>query len=91
MAEVKRYELDIQPGYYDRPYMAEDDTGDYVLHSDYAAVKAERDELARTLLSGPRHCACQKFRNTMSGQERLPHLPGCPVALAEKIVKEEKP
>lgn len=53
------------------------------------AVKAERDELARALLSGPHHCACPKFRNTTSGQERLPHFPGCPVALAEEVLKAE--
>ncbi|MEG6506727.1 hypothetical protein [Nitratidesulfovibrio sp. 1201_IL3209] len=52
------------------------------------AMKAERDELARALLSGPHHCPCPKFCNTVAGQERLPHLPGCPVALAERIVKE---
>lgn len=50
-------------------------------------VKAERDELAKALLARP-HCKCQKFKNWSDGQEKLPHLPGCPVALAEKIVKE---
>lgn len=51
------------------------------------ALRTERDELARALLERP-HCKCPKFRNTMTGQERLPHLPVCPVALAEKIAKE---
>lgn len=53
------------------------------------AVKAERGALARAVvLTGPHRCTCPKFRSTMAGQEWLSHLPGCPVGLAERIVKE---
>lgn len=51
MSEVKRYTLGFKPrdAWYDVPCMEEDDTGSYVLHSDYAAVVAERDALVREL------------------------------------------
>lgn len=94
MSGVKRYAPKLTRG----PWSAEDRfvgmranaKGKYVLHTDYAAVKDERDELARAVAAwGPHHCVCPKFRSTMTGQERLPHLPGCPVALAEEILKED--
>lgn len=69
------------------------------LMSDYAAVKAERDELARALMHDPyawtnTHAKCTGRCRGCGELEALvefkarTHAPGCPVALAEKIVKE---
>lgn len=53
------------------------------------AMKDERGELARAVASwGAHHCECPKFKNWSDGQESLPHLPGCPVGLAERITKD---
>lgn len=89
MSEVKRYAPDVRAGAHNgmRPW----EYGGFVLHSDYAAVKAERDELARALAArgyfAPDYgdarkmcCGCNVWNSD--------HAPGCPVALAERITKE---
>lgn len=92
---VKRYQGTMMDG------MVERANGPWVEYNDYAAAVAERDELARGVVKwGPHHCTCPKWESKLTGecangvlmysQVRLPHLPGCPVALAERIVKEGK-
>lgn len=84
MSEVKRY----KPHHW---RMEPDDEGQYVLHSDYAAVKAERDELARAVLRDTTHMCGGKYYCNGCGANvtsNPAHLPGCPVALAERITKE---
>lgn len=97
MSEAKRFEMSIQPGYYDRPCMEEDETGDYVLHPDYAAVKAERGELARFVNGwGSSHSwdtdahtfRCRGCQKTKLVGVACAHAPDCIVELADKIVKE---
>lgn len=88
MSEVKRYAPKLRRGIYYG--MDQYKTGDYVLHSDYAAVEAERDELARALCGASSYTAdgtrtacrvCMEFHD-------IGHMPECPVKLAERIIKE---
>lgn len=94
MSEVKRYAhfADDNGG-----FVAVHDDGPYVLRADYAAVAAERDELARAVLKRPwtrlgttDWCAgCGAMQRLVDGKRELvDHAPGCPVALAERVVKE---
>lgn len=96
MSEVKRYALKVVKMAFDYPVsaMRTAKSGEWVKHSDYAAVKAERDELAKV--------AVRYGIETPDGYEgsgrkaflscdrwiMLGHSPGCPVALAERITKE---
>ena len=47
---VKRYELETENGFPWGEFMHEDTEGDYVLHSDYAAIEEERDKLAQEVM-----------------------------------------
>ena len=112
MSDVKRYSLEHRPGHGDGSFMGIASEGEYVLHSDYAAVKAERDVLAKATIKD--HCwkeffdtyvpdgathyctACRGHAWDRDGEGDedgvfdARHKPDCPLALAEKIVKEEK-
>lgn len=46
MNKVKRYDLGVQPGYYGRPCMDEDETGAWVCFEDYETLLKTAKELA---------------------------------------------
>ncbi|HEU6436619.1 MAG TPA: hypothetical protein VE028_04145 [Nitratidesulfovibrio sp.] len=80
MSDVKRYAVSYG-------CVVESTIGPYVLHTDYAAMKAERDELARLTAKLGDH---KTFVYCMVCERALSdgHAADCPVKLAERILKE---